>query len=73
MRRRKPWVFARRRVFGWYVRFPLAILGFLRADDGRLPAGRGGSIRKHPWMEGLTTERASRGRQSLAVWKMPVL
>jgi hypothetical protein len=25
MRTRKPWVFARRRVLGWNVRFPLAI------------------------------------------------
>ena len=32
----------------------------LRENDGRQPAGRRGSIRKHPWMEGLTTERASR-------------
>ena len=73
IRRRKPWVFARRRVFGWYVRFPLAILGSFAKGRPATPPAEGGSIRKHPWMEGLTTERASRGRHALAVWKNPVL
>ena len=73
MRSRKPWVFARRRVFGWYVRFPLAILKILRETKaGDMPA-EAGSIRKHPWMEGLTTERASRRSRVLAWGKTPVL
>jgi hypothetical protein len=37
------------------------------------PPAEGGSIRKHPRMEGLTTERASRGQRHLALWKNPVL
>ena len=73
IRRRNPWVFARRRVFGWYVRFPLAILGsFAKTKAGNSPA-EDGSIRKHPWMEGLTTESASRRSRPLAWGKTPVL
>ena len=37
------------------------------------PPAEEGSIRKHPRMEGLTRESASRGRQCLALWKNPVL
>jgi hypothetical protein len=73
IRRRKPWVFARRRVFGWYVRFPLAIVRSLAKGRPAARRPKTESIRKHPRMEGLTTERASRGRQRLASWKSPVL
>ncbi len=73
IRRRKPCVFVRRRVFGWYVRFPLVILGFLRGRKAGNAAGRRGSIRKHPWVEGLTTESASRRFRPLAWGKTPVL
>ena len=73
IRKRKPWVFARRRVFGWYVRFPLAILGSFAKTTAGYPPAEGGSIRKHPWMEGLTTESASRALRPLAWGKTPVL
>ena len=52
IRRRKPCVFARRRVFGWYVRFPLAILGFLRGRKAGNAAGRRGSDGNIPGWRG---------------------
>jgi hypothetical protein len=73
IRKRKPCVFARRRVFGWNVRFPLAILGSPTKRKAGCAPTEGGSIRKLPSMEGLTTERASRRRRSVAPWKNPVL
>ena len=73
IRKRKPWVFARRRVFGWYVRFPLAILGSFAKTTAGYPPAEGESIRKHPWMEGLTTESASRRLRPLARGKTLVL
>jgi hypothetical protein len=73
IRRRKPCLLARRRVFGWYVRFPLAILGSSAKRKAGCAPTEHGSIRKHPRMEGLTTERASRRRPPVACWKNPVL
>lgn len=73
IRRRKPCVFARRRVFGWYVRLPLAMFGSLAKTKAGCGPAEAGSIRKHPWVEGLTTERAPRGASAIPVWKSPVL
>jgi hypothetical protein len=38
IRRRKPWVLARRRLFGWKVRLLTRCLRCCQADGGRLPA-----------------------------------
>jgi hypothetical protein len=41
MRSRNPWRRARLRLFGWYVRFPLAMAPILEPrDEGRRSAGR---------------------------------
>jgi hypothetical protein len=60
-------------VFGWYVLLPLAILGSFAKTKAGNPPAEGVSIRKHPRVEGLTRERASRRFPLLAWGKTPVL
>jgi hypothetical protein len=74
IRSRNPCVFARRRVFGWYVRFPLAIVGTSSHETkAGCPPAEGGSIRKHRWVGGLTTESPSRRANAVAACETRVL
>jgi hypothetical protein len=76
IRTRKPWRFARRRLFGWKVRLPLVIVGSGGSGIATRPQrSRRLSIRtgRSRWPAALTTERVSRRPLSCAVWKIAVL
>ena len=68
MRLRKPWVFARLRVFGWKVRFMVRLQVKTAASNGRTPSIRGtaaqqrGTPRPRPWenVPGATRGNACR-------------
>lgn len=69
IRRRKPWVFARRRLFGWYVRLLTAIYSYFETtggtDTASVTAGRAATPTARPrCTEGSTNRPAITGTSS---------